>query len=248
MRSALVLGCGRSGTSMAAGTLAGAGYFMGERLHPARHSNPKGFYESGEINQINEALLAPLVPERPDDPAALRRGQRWLARLPWDATVPGPDAETLERMRRAVDKRPFCFKDPRFCYTLPVWRPLLGDTVFLCVFRHPASAALSIVRECRDMENLHNVEMDIARAVGVWSAMYRQVLDRHRHVGDWLFVAYRQFFEAGALDRIGRFVGASIDASFPEASLERSRPTESPGAEALAIYRELSGLAGWTEG
>jgi hypothetical protein len=245
LHSALVIGCGRSGTSMAAGTLAGAGYFMGERLHPARHSNPKGFFESGEINQINEALLTPLVPARPEVPKALRQGQRWLAEVPLDAAIPPPQPDVARRMERAVAQRPFCFKDPRFCYTLPVWRPLLGGAVMLCVFRHPAISAQSIVKECRDMENLHNLEMDFARAVAVWSCMYRHVIALHRHQGRWLFVEFQQFFEPGALERIGRFIGSTIDAGFPQQTLRRTRSERHPGPEALAIYEELADLAGF---
>jgi hypothetical protein len=54
MRDCIVLGSGRSGTSMVAGALAKAGYFMGDRLYPARDANPLGFFEAPEINSINE--------------------------------------------------------------------------------------------------------------------------------------------------------------------------------------------------
>src|SRR5436305_8301327 len=91
-RDLFVLGCGRSGTSMVAGLFRSAGYFQGAHLHPARESNPRGFFEDAEVNNINEALLAPLLPERrfdhgveylTDSPV---QGQRWLARLP--PTIP----------------------------------------------------------------------------------------------------------------------------------------------------------------
>ena len=44
-RNCLILGSGRSGTSMAAGILARAGYFMGAELWPADIGNPKGYFE-----------------------------------------------------------------------------------------------------------------------------------------------------------------------------------------------------------
>ena len=74
MRNCIILGSGRSGTSMVAGSVAGAGYHMGDQLHAARISNPKGFFESSEINDINEALLAPSMGEV----SRLGSGQRWL--------------------------------------------------------------------------------------------------------------------------------------------------------------------------
>ncbi len=57
----IVLGCGRSGTSLVAGLLASAGYFMGPRLHPPREANPTGFFEGEVVKDVNEALLDPLV-------------------------------------------------------------------------------------------------------------------------------------------------------------------------------------------
>ncbi|NIM13858.1 MAG: sulfotransferase family protein, partial [Candidatus Aminicenantes bacterium] len=54
MKNCLILGSGRSGTSMIAGILHKAGYFMGDNLYPPRSANPKGFFENWEINEINE--------------------------------------------------------------------------------------------------------------------------------------------------------------------------------------------------
>src|SRR5437588_10528992 len=106
-RDLLVLGCGRSGTSLAAGLFRAAGYFQGEELHPARDSNPLGFFEDVEVNDINEALLAPILPARQlrqgveylaDAPTS---GQRWLARIPLDQQIAAaPDQ--LKRIGRLV--------------------------------------------------------------------------------------------------------------------------------------------------
>ena len=72
---------------MAAGTLAGAGYFLGDRLHPPREGNPRGYFEDAEVNGINESMLARVVPKRPpvlgrfmfrDRPGA---SERWIARV-----------------------------------------------------------------------------------------------------------------------------------------------------------------------
>ena len=50
VKNCLILGSGRSGTSMIAGILHKAGYFMGDNLYPPRSANPKGFFENWEIN------------------------------------------------------------------------------------------------------------------------------------------------------------------------------------------------------
>jgi hypothetical protein len=233
---------------MAAGTLAKAGYFMGDRLYPPRHSNPKGFFEDPEINGINEELIARVIPKRPrilgkwffrDRPVY---GQRWLARVPLDTKIE-PSPKIIERIKRATEREPFCFKDPRFCYTLPVWRPYLKDTVFLCVFRHPAVTAKSIIKECNDMKYLQSLSINFAQALEVWTLMYRHILEFHMHEGDWLFVHYNQILEGEGLDHIERFTGAKVDRTFPEASLRRTECNIDVPPDTLKVYKELCALA-----
>ena len=58
MKNCIILGSGRSGTSMLGGILHNAGYFMGDNLYPPSISNPKGFFENPRINRINELILS----------------------------------------------------------------------------------------------------------------------------------------------------------------------------------------------
>ena len=108
-RNCLVLGSGRSGTSMLAGTLASVGYYAGEDLYPPRASNPKGFFEAPEINAINEALIAPLVPRRPRGPLGFFfrsrpiTNQLWLAHVPLDAHFEVPP-DLRERIERQIEE------------------------------------------------------------------------------------------------------------------------------------------------
>ena len=251
MRNSLILGSGRSGTSMVAGSLAKAGYFMGSCLVPARSANPKGFFEDVEVNMINESLLAPLVSERL---VLLGReffrsrpleGQRWLARIPLGSKIPCPQ-ETAERIRKVTQHESYCFKDPRFSYTLPAWRPFLKNTALICVFRDPASTAFSIVKECREASYLHTLRMTFGRALRVWNLMYRHILTLHRHEGDWLFLHFDQVTQGDGLKRIENFLGVRTDASFPEMSLRRSFPTSvSIPRRAIRVYKDLCELAGY---
>ena len=62
MKNCLVIGSGRSGTSMVAGTLAGAGYFMGKNVRrKGDGSNPKGYFESYELGKVNEEIVYPMM-------------------------------------------------------------------------------------------------------------------------------------------------------------------------------------------
>jgi len=249
MRNCLILGSGRSGTSMVAGTLAKAGYFMGDHLWPVRASNPKGFFEDREINEINETLVAQVIPPRRkllgrwffrDRPI---QWQRWLARVPVGTKIPSPP-EIIERIEKVVRREPYCFKDPRFSYTLPVWRPFLKDTVFLCVFRDPASTARSILKECQDVELLRSLSITFDQALQVWTLMYRHILEIHRYEGEWLFIHFDQVLSPAGLDRIERFVEAPVDWSFPDLALRRSFSNRAVPPKTWQVYEQLCELAG----
>ena len=239
MRNVLILGSGRSGTSMVAGTLAGAGWFVGARPYAPRSSNPKGFFESPDVTGVNELILSEAVP------AAERMGpwQRWLAWLPEGVEcASSPRAERM--LAHLVAQSPWCFKDPRLSYTLPVWRPHIGNAGLICVFRDPAVTARSIAKECAQEDYLASLAMTEERALAAWTSMYRRILDRHRHEGDWLFVHYEQLLAPEGQRRLEDFVGAPISRKFPEEALRRTRSEDPLPDDAARAYEELCELAG----
>lgn len=256
MNNIMILGSGRSGTSMVAGCLSGAGYFMGDDLWGARDSNPYGFFEDREINEINEELLEPVVPRRrrflgiefsKHQPV---KWQRWLACLPGNLRVPAAPA-LVERIKRVVQRQPYCLKDPRFSYTLPVWRPFLSRTAFVCVFRDPGRTATSIYNECLAVPHLADPKTGISistrQAVRIWTSIYSPIIYDHRHQGDWLFLHYDQAFTPEGLDRLQKFTGAKVDRSFPTAKLSRSKPLLKIPKNCRALYQELCKLADYLD-
>lgn len=248
MRNVIILGSGRSGTSMVAGTLAKAGYYMGGKLHPPRPTNPKGFFEDEEINIINEEILSKTVPRRPpllgrwffrDRP--LTR-QRWLARVPVGAKL-FSSRRIRAHIQGVTNNNPFCFKDPRFSYTIPAWRPFLKNTVFVCVFREPASTAMSILKECSSRKYLQSLNIDFAIAIEAWALMYSHILQIHRYEGKWLFLHYNQVLTEQGLDRLESFTEAKVDRSFPDKSLRKNLSDKNVPNEISEIYKELCKLA-----
>jgi hypothetical protein len=242
MRDCVVVGCGRSGTSLTAGLLARAGYDCGSDLLPPDEGGPTGFYEDREMNRVNERLLA-----RCDDAFAaghgysrpLREGERWLAVLPPEVDV---DASGLrEDMERALPPSPFCCKDPRLGYTLASWRPLFGDPLYVCVFRHPLATAESISRDVR----YGDLTVDKETAVEIWRAIYERVLARHRHEGEWLFVHFEQLLDGTGVERLGMALGARLDPRLANPSLRRSRAAGPAPAGAAPVYAELCAAAGY---
>jgi len=248
MKNLLILGCGRSGTSMVAGLFRNAGYFMGEKLIPADESNPRGYYQSERVVFINERLLEAV--DHPDARKVARRvigettvpaATRWLLALDTDTAI-GATPELRRRMRDVVCREPYCFKDPRFSYTLEAWRPELRDPRFVCVVRHPLEVTKSVLRHAERRGYRERLGLDRERVLRVWRCCYRYILERLvREPERWKFVHYDQLLGRRRIDELGRFVGAEVDASIVDRNL---RTAGSEGREGEPLDRETMELYG----
>jgi hypothetical protein len=254
MKNCIILGSGRSGTSMVAGALADSGYFMGKRLYPGDEGNPKGYFEDWEVNEINEQLLAQVVPARPSGllgslffRSRIPHMQRWLARVPVGTSLPC-SSDLEERIRSMTAREPFCFKDPRFCYTLSAWRAALRTVAYVCVFRHPATTAVSIVTECGRVSSLRSLRIDFSTALEIWELMYSHLLETQvPQGGRWLFIHYDQFLSGAAFSKMESELGVTLKRDFVDPTLNRTKHGATAPEAALSIYAKLCDLAGYSE-
>ena len=255
MKNLIILGSGRSGTSMAAGMFSNSGYFMGEKHEylKANSANPKGFYEDYEVNTINEDILKKTVPNFPEK---IRRcffssytfyRARWLARIPLGKKIES-DMDIDARIKKCTTRQPFCYKDPRFSYTLPVWQNFLSqETQYLVVYRHPYQTSESIIRECLESPALRKLKMNSQISLGVWRDMYSHILRHYEnssHKQAWCFMHFNQFFEYNQLKKMEDFTNAKVDMSFADRELSRTSIPEAIRETKLKIiYSRLNTLA-----
>jgi hypothetical protein len=227
---------------MLAGILAANGYFSGSDLLEPTPGNPKGYFEDREVNRINEELLAQVVPRRPrllgrwffkDRPM---RNQRWLARLS-TGTKMTPEQDHEQAMRRCINRRPFCLKDPRFSYTLPAWGQVLQSAVRICVFRHPGATMTSILKEIAREPYLRSMRMSQRQVLAHWVAVYASIRALSE-TGEWLFVHYEQVLDATASTSLCEVLDApELHFDFVDRSLKRSRPAPvSRSAEEMYLW------------
>lgn len=257
MKNCLVFGSGRSGTSMLSGILHQAGYYMGEKLHQPRDSNPKGFFEWYRINRINEEILAAHdrrgVKERliqaflhKHTVTSPGRSQRWLMALPAGTEVAAASPGLQAEMRAVLARVPYAYKDPRFSYTLPAWAPLLEAGIALvCVFRDPAVTGASILKECRSQEYLADLSITRRDAYGVWTAQYGHIVDflAPRFPGI-MFVHYDQVLDASARPRLQTALQTALPWDSVDPGLARTRSRDRVPAVAARLYERLRLLAG----
>jgi hypothetical protein len=251
------MGFGRSGTSLLNGLLYHSGYFAGNHLHPARETNPKGFYEEIIINRINEQILEPYdyskhhsdypLFDKAFSPYNPRRGHRWLTCINPGTQISSQDEHIKSLIKNIVAQpRPFAYKDPRFNYTLPVWLEFLPeDTRFLCIFRDPAIVISSVIKECKTVEYLSEFYIDEEICFKIWYNSYRHFLDSMTKEikAKTLFISYEGLIRNQNLDKISRFLNADINNNFIEPALNRTRPTDLMPAIVAQLYVELTALA-----
>lgn len=195
---------------------------MGNDLHPPNPSNPKGFFESAEINGINNDIL--------DYSTGIRKDW-WVEKFSGYALMCRP--ERVERIKHFTSKIPFCYKDPRFCYTLPVWKPYLKDTKILAIFRNPAHVIISMSK----------MGIDKIKAGQVYLSMYKNLFENIANI-PIMFIQYDQMFSKKKMKEISAFLEASVDTKFPEVKLNRSKNfhVDIPiGNEVRSMYSKLIG-------
>lgn len=134
MRTIVVLGMHRSGTSALVRAIGLLGARMGPREHLGRN------WENRFLRDVNARLLEAGggdwdAPPRDDD---------WLTAV--DTTALHEVAQVRFGQELAdADANVVVWKDPRTCLTLPFWGPIMGaEPVVVLVHRHPAEVARSL--------------------------------------------------------------------------------------------------------
>jgi hypothetical protein len=131
MRTVVVLGMHRSGTSAVTRALNLLGGDLGQPEHIGR------YWENRRLREPLDALLAAFGGAW-DCPGTMPDG--------WEST---PEATAIVPEARAAlaslrDPDVFVWKDPRTCLQVPFWRPLLADPVVVLIHRHPEEVAGSL--------------------------------------------------------------------------------------------------------
>ena len=232
-------GMHRSGTSLTASLLQGAGLFIGPRLMGPYRGNERGHFEDLDFYEFHKRALTSSGFHE-DGFVAVGRPQV-AAEL-----VPEAEALVAERRSRGV---PWGWKDPRTTQFLDFWRELIPDARFLFVFRSPWAVAASLARR-----GDRPVQEDPSLAIRSWLHGNRRVLEFVRHHPEACLV--REVGQvatdpgevcAAVRERLGIPLGDPPDL-FEPGLLSSMPPPAHPRsafeAEATEVYRSLRSLAG----
>ena len=249
MKNVLILGSGRSGTSLTAGLFRNSGAYFGDHPVAATESNPRGYYEDHLINRLNDRLIWQILDwprfnrlrTRVDPPFHNDYRCFWLAAPWWLRHVTASDDNVMQ-IKHFAARQPFCYKDPRFSVTLEMWRPYLpADICCIVLFRDPRRTVTSMLHDAE----LYDPPLQVPRrwAYLSWYRTYRRLLRRFSRRGDWLFIHYDQVLDGRAAPALESFAQTKLDTSEIDPSLSRSKPDDTDGQPEVKrcqrLYRKL---------
>lgn len=250
----LVVGSGRSGTSLFTGIMQRLGFHVPQPEVTADSTNPRGFAEPKWVVDFHTALL-----NRAGVQVADARPSAWAetARVAIDEDVRRKLREWLTGEFAESDH--VVIKDPRLSWFLPLWRQCAEDVgaspKFVTVLRHPAAVIDSKQRSYGSWQG------DVERTAGwVNQVLFTERATRH---GPRAFIRYQDLLDdwTGVTAHVGDVLDLAVIRDAPAASivqihefvdrsLSRSRSNweefEIPaGLRALAddVWELVSGLA-----
>lgn len=197
----VVLGMHRSGTSSVAGALALLGARAPQTLMRPADDNPKGFWESEILAELNDRLLQ-------------AGGSAWHDWRRFDLTaaadvLPAFRAEAADKLAAEFgDADLIVLKDPRICRLFGFWRSVLEDSgyrvVVISPLRPPAEVAASLMAR-NDMSRSHALRLwlrHVSEAERASRHQPRRFLAWSDFIADWRTQADRMSHDLGvALDR-----------------------------------------------
>jgi hypothetical protein len=250
----LVVGSGRSGTSLFGGIMQRLGFHVPQPEVTADPTNPRGFAESQWVVDFHTSLLR-------------RAGVQVSDARPtaWAETARVAMADDVRRKLREWLAGEFAgsdhviIKDPRLSWFLPLWRQCAQDVGaaprFVTVLRHPAAVIDSKQR------SYGNWQGDVERTAGwINQVLFTERATRH---GPRVFIRYQDMLDdwTGVTAHVGEHLDLAVVRDAPAASivqihdfvdrsLSRSRSNweefEIPGGlRSLAdeVWELVSGLA-----
>jgi hypothetical protein len=232
---------------MVAATFRSSGAFMGDHLIPGTPSNPNGYYEDREINYLNDQLIGRMLGTPFLGWRIRRRFFRTVHSVRSAFFLAAPrklrtlqlTSQEEEKIRWFVQREPFCYKDPRFSVTLPLWRPYLPkSTRFIVVFRDPMRTVESMLRDAREQSD---PPLPITPRQGwvCWMRTYARLLALSEGLENWMFVDYNGRFDASTRMRLAEFSEAALDFSQIDPRVSRTTVQQWPDT---AIARKCRGL------
>lgn len=131
MKTIVVLGMHRSGTSMTAGILHHLGVYMGDYGFKPDEWNEKGYFENRYITEMNENILS-------------KAGGSWDNPPSRESILALDKVNEIEEIINKEKRDLWGWKDPRTCLTIELFLPFIENIYYIVVRRNRLSVIESL--------------------------------------------------------------------------------------------------------
>lgn len=206
VKTVVVLGVARSGTSIVAGILTRIGVDMGSLELPS-HWGPRGLYEDIDFVKLNEAIITSAIGNQ----NVYKQEFYWGKPPPRQAIIAQrkrfENKINLLVRRKQKNKILWGWKDPLTVLTIELYYPLLVNPYFIVVFRNNLSIAESMSFHVKGMS-----VFDGLRLSNYYETLIYNFLETHRDVPS-LFVKFEDVISRceHESERIAKFLGQKLD-------------------------------------
>lgn len=203
MKTFIVLGYGRTGSSLVAGTLRELGVNMGTKFRPADEANLKGFFENLDFYNLNRAVLREKEYDALDWPPKelgdfLDCKQRWKT--------------SARRYVEQYQEELWGWKDSRTIFTWHLYEPHVENPHFIVCYRNPEAVIASNVARSKNESPLGHRPRDI------W---LKSIHEHYEQIEEFLQdktrlnVQYERFFTDfdNQIQELADFVGVGVTES-----------------------------------
>ena len=196
--NAIIIGMPRSGTSLTAGLFARKNYYVASdtsrELRPGDQFNPFGYWEAEPLTNHNAAILG-MAGFSFHNTWLFDRVSRDIARRIAELQ---PTMEHRDYVKAFAQHRPWVWKDPRLCYTLSYWWPLMDPlTTRVVVVRRDSAAILHSFQRLNWRSKSATDQTDVLRRIDDHVAAATRTIDALRI--PYLEINYSDYFSSPAL-------------------------------------------------
>lgn len=159
IKTFIISGMHRSGTSLVASVLQSSGIHIGDALLGSNESNAYGHYEDVDFLNFHQSVLG--------------EDNKDGFKLVSSPHVDQDHAELSKQLISARENYPhWGWKDPRTVLFLDFWQQQLKSPFTVLVYRHPIEVIISLIRRSTDWELIKNPR----KAISLWLLYNQKVL------------------------------------------------------------------------
>lgn len=258
MNKGLITGCPRSGTSLLTSMFYEAGVYVGSELLKETISNPRGYFESKGINELNNEIIHKLMPATI---AKRRRIKKLYCKFKNDPLLQVPSSypfvstpvKSSMNVGHRIDRQltdfasreSYFYKDPRFSVTLPIWLNYLPqDILILCVYRHPDKTVFSYQKNITDIYK-NSFSVDDGALYNAYARNYNRFIKWKKNGMNIRFIHYDQLCDQQYIARLSEDLNIRLPCNYDNALKRSEERSDTPpcGFKALQCYNTLNKIA-----